>query len=176
PNGPPVAGTMIVARPRRTKSSPSCRISSSVGGSPRRLGASTARSNRAWSAASRSVWSWSRVSTKTYAATPSTIAVRTTSATMVSVSRPRTPLSMSARQRVNVLARQCATTSARCLVAGAANGLDELRGGGVSLDLCPQALDRDIHETRVAEVVVAPHPVEEDVARQDLAGGASELQ
>ena len=61
------------------------------------------------------------------------------------------------------------------LVAGAADGLDQLRCGRIGLDLRPEPLDRDVDEPRIAEVVVAPDPVEQDVAAQDLAGVAGEL-
>src|SRR6476469_969969 len=83
-----------------------------------------------------------------------------TRATIISVSRPRTPLS----------------TSAGRLVARSPNRLDQLRRGGIRLDLRPQPLDRDVDQARVAKIVVAPDPVEENVAGQDLAGMADELE
>src|SRR6478672_6198739 len=83
-----------------------------------------------------------------------------TRATIVSVSRPRTPLS----------------TSAGRLVARSPHGLDQLRRRGIRLDLRPQPLDRDVDQARVAEIVVAPDPVEQDVAGQDLAGVPDELE
>ena len=64
---------------------------------------------------------------------------------------------------------------AGCLVARAADGEDEFGRGRIGLDLGAEALDRDIDEAGIAEVVVAPDTVEQHVTRQDLAGVAGEL-
>ena len=49
------------------------------------------------------------------------------------------------------------------------------RVGRVGLDLGAQPADRHVHQPRVAEVVVAPDPVEQHVAAEDLAGVPGEL-
>ena len=57
----------------------------------------------------------------------------------------------------------------RGLVAGPAHGQDQRRRGRVGLDLRPQPPDGDVDQPRVAEVVVAPDAVEQQVAGEHLA-------
>jgi len=65
--------------------------------------------------------------------------------------------------------------SADGLVAGPAHGLDVLGCRRIALDLRPETLDRHVDEPRIAEIVVAPDPIEQDVPRQDLSGVAGQL-
>ena len=66
-------------------------------------------------------------------------------------------------------------SSARGLVAGPADGQDQLGDGGVGLDLGAQPADCDVDQPRIAQVVVAPDPIEQDVAAEHLAGVPGEL-
>jgi hypothetical protein len=60
-------------------------------------------------------------------------------------------------------------------VPDAPHGDDQLGIVGVILDLHPQAADVGVDEPGVAEVLVAPHPLEELVAREHRAGVVGEL-
>src|SRR5690349_8166420 len=80
-----------------------------------------------------------------------------------------------ARARRLRMPRTSGGSALRGLVAAAADGEDQLGIDGVGLDLGPEPPDRDVDEARVAEIVVAPDPVEELVAGQDLAGSLGEL-
>ena len=61
-------------------------------------------------------------------------------------------------------------------VAHAPDRLDQARRCGVGLDLRPQPLDGDIDEARVAQVVVAPDPLEQLLTAEHLAPVAGERQ
>src|SRR5439155_17140971 len=61
-------------------------------------------------------------------------------------------------------------------VADPTYSADQPGAGGVVLDLCPQALDRNVDQARVAQVVVAPHPLKEHLAREHLSRPSSHLQ
>ena len=56
------------------------------------------------------------------------------------------------------------------LVPEAADGEHVTRFGGIGLDLGAQRADVDVDKTAVAEVAVAPHPLEQDLAGEDPAG------
>src|SRR5688572_33407938 len=115
-------------------------MSSGVGRSGSwRSGTTTDRSKRACSFAAWSTWACRRRSTKTDALTPSTIAVRATTATSAAVSRARTPPSH------DTVVAALPTG----LVARAAHREDQLRCRGIGLDLGPQAPDRHVHEPRI---------------------------
>src|SRR6056297_749779 len=60
-------------------------------------------------------------------------------------------------------------------VPDASGGDDQLRIVRVILDLEPEPTDVRVDETGVAEVLVAPHPLEQLIARQDRAGMIGEL-
>ena len=63
------------------------------------------------------------------------------------------------------------------LVAEAAEGDDPRRVGRVGLDLGPQALDVHVERLGVADVVAAPHPVDQRLARQHPPGvGQQQVQ
>ena len=47
--------------------------------------------------------------------------------------------------------------------------------GRLGLDLGAQALDRDVDQPRIAEVVVAPDLLQEELPREDLARSPGEL-
>src|SRR3954453_6760005 len=66
--------------------------------------------------------------------------------------------------------------SADRLVARSTDRDDERGSRRIGLDLRAEAADRDIDEPRVAQVVVAPDPVEQRVAAQHLAGMARQLR
>src|SRR4249920_2428791 len=61
-------------------------------------------------------------------------------------------------------------------VADPAHGVDQLRLFRIVLDLGPQPLDGRVHETRIAEVVVVPDELEQQLAREDLLRPARELE
>ncbi len=60
-------------------------------------------------------------------------------------------------------------------VAEAAHGEDDLGLVGVILDLHPQAADVGVDKAGVTEVLVAPHPLEQVVARQHRTDVVGEL-
>src|SRR5439155_3047199 len=66
--------------------------------------------------------------------------------------------------------RTRSTSVLRDLVPHAPDGLDDLRLVRVALDLRAETLDVDVHEPRVAEVIVAPHLLEQLLAREDASG------
>src|ERR1700730_18943885 len=66
-------------------------------------------------------------------------------------------------------------TSGHQLVAHAPDGEYVLGHRGVRLDLGAQAPDVDVDEAPVAEVVVAPDPVEQLLPAQDLVGARGPL-
>ena len=76
-------------------------------------------------------------------------------------SDPRSPLATRIRAR---------DQAALELVAEAADRDDARRVGRVGLDLRPQALDVDVERLGVADVVAAPHPVDQRLARQHPTG------
>src|SRR6202008_2958740 len=61
------------------------------------------------------------------------------------------------------------------LVAETAHRDDVARIGGVALDLGAQPAHMHVDQTAVAEVAVAPHPLEERLTRQDSTGILREL-
>src|SRR4051812_25187129 len=89
------------------------------------------------------------------------VTVTATRATSVSATRARMPGTSAGRPGG--------------LVARPPHGHDQGRVRGVRLDLRPQPPDRDVHQPRIAEVVVAPDPVEERLPGEDLAGMLREL-
>ena len=91
--------------------------------------------------------------------------------------RDRSPLrQVVARQGVGSGgAPGCCRMSGDQAVADAAGGDDQRRFVGLILDLHPQAADVGVDEARIAEVLVAPHPLEQLIARQHRAGVVGEL-
>src|SRR5688572_11469978 len=97
--------------------------------------------------------------------------------------RVRSPKRMKRRARLTARWRAWATVrcsawvtaSALELVAEPADGHDVAGVGGVGLDLRAQAADVDVHEPAVAEVVVAPHPLEQLLAAEHATGCGREL-
>src|ERR1700733_4817598 len=73
------------------------------------------------------------------------------------------------------VATAASVTSGDQLVAHAADGEDVARQGGGGLHLGPQAADVDVDQPPVAEVVVAPDPVEQLLAGQHLVRVGGEL-
>ena len=61
-------------------------------------------------------------------------------------------------------------------VADSPNRLEVLRFLRVVLDLGPQPLDGHVDEARVAEVLVVPYALEEELAREDLTRALGELK
>ena len=78
---------------------------------------------------------------------------------------------------VRVSAERSAYTRSVELVAETADRDDAGRVGRVRLDLGPQPLDVHVERLGVADVVAAPHPVDQRLARQHPAGvGQQEVQ
>src|SRR5205807_3851941 len=61
-------------------------------------------------------------------------------------------------------------------VPDAADRRDEPRVRRVVLDLAAEALHRDVDQSRVAEVVVVPHALEEHLPSEDLPRAARQLE
>src|SRR5439155_26649726 len=61
-------------------------------------------------------------------------------------------------------------------VADAPDGLDQGGMSGVVLQLGPEPLHGYVHQARIAEVVIVPHALEQDLASEHLTGSAGHLQ
>ena len=55
-------------------------------------------------------------------------------------------------------------------VAHATHGLDHRGVSGIVLQLRPEPLDGHVHQAGVSQVVVVPHALEQQLAREDLPG------